>query len=52
MQGTYLSAVAKAHAAQLRSSEAAAMGEFNGRFWSVQALNQVRPQISITYHIR
>jgi hypothetical protein len=40
-QGTYLTFAAKSHAAACNITEATAIGNFNGQFWSVFASNQV-----------
>jgi hypothetical protein len=40
-QGTYLTFAAKSHAAVCNITEATAIGNFNGQFWSVFASNQV-----------
>ncbi|CAK9871435.1 unnamed protein product [Sphagnum jensenii] len=40
-QGTYLTFAAKSHAAVCNITEATAIGNFNGQFWSLFASNQV-----------
>eukprot|EP00850_Spirogloea_muscicola_P002595 SM000010S04233 [mRNA] locus=s10:447624:449972:+ [translate_table: standard] len=39
-QGTYLTLLAKSHAAASGISEATVLGQFNGEFWSIMASNQ------------